>query len=262
MQSLDKNKGNEEKIDRQFTTLKYNELSEIDTTKNVIQLISMVSTNIVESMDSSIICTSITDLRRILKYNLDLFRVIFNNIYCRFITNILYNNDPEVQFNGLILILELFTQIDTLDEDILEWLPELTKACIELETLVEYSYIKGLIVRVLNTASQNIISNELLETICEYLCDKDQQKAEKAAMMFRTMLDSGHKHAIYACDNWFSFLRLVTEASMRRNEEEILRIRKILTTLQNILGEGFDQFLDQYFSLHTEKFVVYNLIKG
>jgi hypothetical protein len=251
-------------LDKDFFTISYYDLKPFDQSCHFVKLLTDTSTALAESQNIDNIIDSLLTLRRILKYHYDLFKTIFNNIYSRFITNILYSNFPEVVFNGLTLVLDLFSQTENVDEDsdIQEWLVDLLQTVLDIYIVCPFTLIKGLTIRVLNVASINLIINELFLFIFEVLGDSNKDKVERAANMFYKILESGQKHSIYACESWPLFFRLVTQAKMRGNSEELYLFKKMLNILQSTLGTNFENFLSEYIKIDMEKIIIRQILEN
>jgi hypothetical protein len=250
--------------DKEFFTINYIDLKPFDQTCHFVKLMTDTSTTIAESENNDIIIDSLITLRRIMKYHYDLFKTIFKNMYTRFITNILYSNIPDVVFNGLTLVLDLFSQTENVDEDfdIQEWLGDLLQTVLDLYIVCPYTFIKGLAIRVLNVASINLIINELFLFIFETLGDSNKDKIERAANMFYKMMESGQKHTIYACESWPKFFRLVTQAKMRGDSEELYLFKKMLGILQSTLDSNFENFLSEYIKIDMEKLIIRQILEN
>lgn len=221
-----------------FTYSSYGDLLPFDQKQRFLQLMVEISTGIVECSDSEKQIQFVTDLRRMRRYHLDLFKTTFNNILMKFINNILNNEEPEVVFQGLLLVSEIFSFYDF--EIINDWVPDLIQITLELSTSHELK-IKEMANMALYNAGNNMYFLESFQILFENLIEREEEVSSNAAQTLKILIHSSDENNLAYSYDWteiFSIiLKSINKSEYRGNIE---KLREIIFLLQQKIKENFE----------------------
>lgn len=224
----------------------YDNLPPYAEEENFLEVMRTVSTLIVqiEEKDWKDQFNLLNELRRMLKYQKELFFNIFNNykihqkILPKFI-NSLRSNLAKV---ALTLVSEIFNTYET--ESVNEWidslLPEvLLKSAIDLK-----AFIKEEAVKCLKNFSENMFYPESIISLLKGIKNANTKISENA---FETLIKLIQNYEIVSMknlENWKDIFTGMIEIYKMKRDPYIKRPLKIIKALQNKLGEDF---VDQLF---------------
>jgi hypothetical protein len=221
-----------------FSYTSFGELLPFDTNQRFLQLMVEISTGIVECDESEKQIQLVTDLRRMRKYHLDLFKTTFSNILMKFINNILYKDEPEVVFHGLILVSEILGFYDF--EVVNDWVQDLIQITLDLSTSPEMK-IKEMANLALYNAGNNMFFIESFQVLFENLIEREEEVSSNATQTLKYLIHSSDENNLAYCYDWSEiFSQVLNSINKSEYRGNIEKLREIIFLIQQKIKENFE----------------------
>ena len=231
-----------------FQTL--DELENLNKTTNLIETIREITNTFREENSSEErMYNSITELRRLLKYNESAFKISFDNIHNRLIGKTLENNNNIISNELIIYTLNFLSEVLNYQEDDInnnfpeDWISDL------YWSILKYIFhnderIKNISRKAIYNLSITINNTKKVSVLFDTLEDSNLETCQFIFQMFTEFFKSIDSiNLIYLID-WNSIISDINLDYFLNNPQQFLSLKDIFILLKRSLDKDFDEFYD------------------
>jgi hypothetical protein len=239
--------------------INFQNLENFSQNQNYLKLMRDISTGIIENENFQTQLKYINELRRVRKFHQDLFSVTFNNILNDFIDNSMGSNDPELVYNSLILVTEIFSFYEFYD--INNWIPDLLTKVIELSAQEKNQLILNQSFIALYFLANNMFYEETLLTLLRLVKNKSEVIAKNATETLLTFIYFIDYFTLINGFDWQEPFYIILELANSSLLSNVGNVKKIISYIYRKLNETeFVSFLQNNLNAENEKTIMGLLI--
>jgi hypothetical protein len=233
----------------------FDNLQAFPKNQNYLKLMRDISNGIIENKHLQNQIHYITELRRIKKFHQDLFSVTFNNILHNFIENLMGSSDPEVVYNSLILVTEIFSFYEFQDINI--WVPNLLTKVIELSVTEKNEFLLKQSLLALYNLANNMFYEETLVTLLRLMKNKSIQIIKNAIETLQTFIYFIDYLTLTNVFDWQESFNIILELANSSAKQDVENVKSIITYIRRKMDDlEFNEFLQNYLNEHNQKIIL------
>ena len=224
--------------------LTYEELAPYDDKQSLLQLWRHITTLIVEveENDWKLNFSLINELRRLHKYNKELFFSIFNNykLHVKILPNFIDSLRSNISKASLTLISEIFKSYD--DEHVSLWIKYLLPEVLNKSTQIK-GFIKEEASKCLHNLSENMLFEETILALLDGVNILNLKICEKATETLIKLIFNFDSYHMEMGLDWKIIFKKIIEIYQIKNDRFI---SKILIAFEGKIGkENFENILNE-----------------
>jgi len=232
-------------IENQLTNLKFEfvtfeSLENYDPNQNYLKLMREISTGVIESRDTKEQIYFIRELRRMRKYQTDLFEAVFGNILPYFLENLMKNSKIEICYNSLILVTEIFSFFKL--GSINTWIEELLPITVKFSTS-KFGIIQKQSLIALYNLANNMVFDSTVTVLHEIIYENEELESENALETLLLFIKSNEETYLLNILDWSYPCEILFEMLQNCDDKLFERANIILNSLKSKYNSEFSSFL-------------------